>query len=90
MDASFCVEAVEDALLRYGKPEIFNTDQRSQLTGNAFPSMLSENGTAISMDGPNKVFSWPADTGRGLFQPNCFPCSLSPAEAPLMPLRPKT
>ena len=36
MDASFCLAALEDALVRYGKPEIFNTDQGSQFTGAAF------------------------------------------------------
>jgi len=51
MEADFCVEAVEEALARYGAPEIFNTDQGSQFTGEAFTSLLSSNGIAISMDG---------------------------------------
>jgi Integrase core domain len=42
---------VEDALARYGKPEIFNTDQGSQFTGTAFTGTLIKNGIAISMDG---------------------------------------
>src|SRR5436309_3276089 len=50
MEAAFCVETLEDALARHGKPEIFNTDQGSQFTGAAFTSALS-NGIAISMDG---------------------------------------
>jgi len=51
MEAAFCVEALEDALARHGKPEIFNTDQGSQFTGVAFTGVLLENGIAISMDG---------------------------------------
>jgi putative transposase len=51
MEASFCIEALEDALARYGKPDIFNTDQRSQFTGAAFTGVLTEKGIAISMDG---------------------------------------
>lgn len=51
METSFCIEAVEDALQRYGKPEIFNTDQGSQFTSLAFTDLLKQNGIAISMDG---------------------------------------
>ena len=51
MDAGFCIEAVEEALGRYGSPEIFNTDQGSQFTSMAFTGLLRENGIAISMDG---------------------------------------
>src|ERR1700693_2102737 len=51
MEAAFCVETLEDALARHGKPDIFNTDQGSQFTGSAFTSMLAGNGIAISMDG---------------------------------------
>jgi len=51
MEAAFCLETLEDALARYGKPEIFNTDQGSQFTGQAFTSALADNGIAISMDG---------------------------------------
>ncbi len=51
MEAAFCVEALEDALARYGKPDIFNTDQGSQFTGAAFTGVLAKNGIAISMDG---------------------------------------
>ena len=51
MEASFCVEAREEALAKYGKPEIFNTDQGSQFTGAAFTSVLKRNDIAISMDG---------------------------------------
>ena len=51
MEAAFCVETLEDALARHGKPEILNTDQGSQFTGAAFTGVLIENGIAISMDG---------------------------------------
>ena len=51
MDSSFCVEALEDALARYGKPDIFNTDQGSQFTAAAFTGVLAEKGITISMDG---------------------------------------
>jgi transposase InsO family protein len=51
MEAAFCVETLEDALERHGKPESFNTDQGSQLTGAAFTGVLSAHGIAISMDG---------------------------------------
>jgi putative transposase len=51
MEAAFCVEALEGALARHGKPEIFNTDQGSQFTGAAFTGVLIKNGIAVSMDG---------------------------------------
>ncbi len=51
MEAAFCVETLEDALAKHGKPEIFNTDQGSQFTGAAFTGVLAKNGIAISMDG---------------------------------------
>ena len=51
MDAAFCVEALQEALAKYGQPEIFNTDQGSQFTGEAFTEALKARGVAISMDG---------------------------------------
>jgi putative transposase len=51
MDKAFCIEAVEEALARYGKPDIFNTDQGSQFTSAAFTGLLLGNGIKISMDG---------------------------------------
>ena len=47
----FCVEALEEALSRHGKPEIFNTDQGSQFTSDDFTSVLKGAGVKISMDG---------------------------------------
>jgi putative transposase len=51
MDASFCVAALEEALARFGTPEIFNTDQGSQFTSAAFTGTLAAAGVKISMDG---------------------------------------
>ena len=51
MDAGFCVEALNEALSRYGRPEVFNTDQGSQFTSLAFTGVLKNAGVAISMDG---------------------------------------
>jgi putative transposase len=51
MDADFCVEALQEALRRYGTPDIFNTDQGSQFTSTAFTGVLHEAGVQISMDG---------------------------------------
>jgi putative transposase len=60
MDSSFCVEALEEALQKYGKPRIFNTDQGAQFTSAAFTGKLEAAGIAISMD------------GRGRFMDNIF------------------
>jgi len=51
MDVSFCLAALEEAFVRFGKPEIFNTDQGSQFTSEAFTGALAAKGVAISMDG---------------------------------------
>jgi putative transposase len=51
MDAGFCVDALRAAMARYGKPEIFNTDQGSQFTSLDFTGALRDAGVAISMDG---------------------------------------
>jgi putative transposase len=60
LDSRFCVEALEEALARHGKPRIFNTDQGAQFTSAAFTSKLEAAGVAISMD------------GRGRFMDNIF------------------
>ena len=51
MEVAFCLEAVEEALAKHGKPEIFNTDQGSQFTSADFTGLLLDNAIAISMDG---------------------------------------
>jgi putative transposase len=60
LDTDFCLEALREALARFGRPEIFNTDQGSQFTAEAFTKMLRDAGVAISMD------------GRGRFIDNVF------------------
>ena len=55
MDVHFCLEAVEEAIQRYGTPEIMNTDQGSQFTSRAFVGLMKEHEIRISMDGKN---SW--------------------------------
>ena len=51
LTTDFCLEAVEEAIERYGRPEIFNTDQGSQFTSSEFTGLLKANGIRISMDG---------------------------------------
>ena len=51
LDVHFCLEAMEEAIARYGKPEIVNTDQGSQFTSQAFTGLLKEQGIQISLDG---------------------------------------
>ena len=51
MEAEFCVEALKEALERYGKPEIFNSDRGSQFTSLDFTGMLLDAKVSISMDG---------------------------------------
>jgi putative transposase len=60
LSADFCVEALEEALARHGKPEIFNTDQGSQFTSADFIKVLEDAEIAISMD------------GRGAWRDNVF------------------
>lgn len=60
MDVDFCIDAVREAIARWGKPEIFNTDQGSQFTSHDFTKLLKDNGIAISMD------------GRGCWRDNVF------------------
>ena len=60
LETEFCIDAVQEAMARHGKPEIFNTDQGSQFTSAAFTGMLQEQAIAISMD------------GRGAWRDNVF------------------
>ena len=55
MDATFCVDCLEDALRHHGKPEVFNSDQGSQFTSSAFTGVLQREGVAISMDGRGRA-----------------------------------
>ncbi len=54
LESDFCVDALEDALERFGQPEIFNTDQGSQFTATAFTDVLLNRGIKISMDGKGR------------------------------------
>jgi len=60
LTTDFCIDALEEALARFGKPDIFNTDQGSQFTSIAFTSVLHREKIAISMD------------GRGAWRDNVF------------------
>jgi len=51
LDVEFCLEVLEEALARFGRPEIFNTDQGSQFTSPRFTGLLQQTGVRISMDG---------------------------------------
>jgi len=55
LDTGFCREALEEAIEKYGKPEIFNTDQGSQFTSEEFTGVLQKHGIAISMDGRGRA-----------------------------------
>ena len=54
MTVDFCVEALEEALAKFGAPELFNTDQESQFTGDDWTKALQDAGVAISMDGKGR------------------------------------
>jgi len=54
LDTDFCIEALEEALQRFGTPQIFNTDQGSQFTSEAFTDVLKRHGIEISMDGKGR------------------------------------
>ena len=54
LDASFCTEVLEEAIRNFGTPDIFNTDQGSQFTSDAFIGVLRSHGIAISMDGKGR------------------------------------
>jgi len=54
MDTNFCIDALQEAIDRYGRPEIFNTDQGAQFTSEEFTSVLTDNGIKISMDGKGR------------------------------------
>ena len=54
MEADFCVEALKEAIAKYGKPEIMNSDQGSQFTGFEWTQALKDAGIQISMDGKGR------------------------------------
>lgn len=65
MTTDFCVEALEEAIARYGPPEIFNTDQGSQFTSADFTRVLTDNGIKISMDGKGRWLDNVLSSGCG-------------------------
>jgi hypothetical protein len=85
LSADFCIEAVEEAIEHYGKPEIFNTDQGTQFTSDAFTTMLHDHGVAISMDGRvgATTSSWNACGARSSTKRCiCMPTRVSAAPKP--------
>ncbi len=54
MDTGFCIEALEEAIEKHGRPEIFNTDQGAQFTSEVFTGRLKMEGIQISMDGKGR------------------------------------
>ena len=54
MDTDFCIEALNEAIDRYGAPKIFNTDQGAQFTSKAFTGVLKQHDICISMDGKGR------------------------------------
>jgi transposase InsO family protein len=65
MDVSFCLEALDEALDKYGKLEIFNTDQGGQFTSVAFTDRLKQAGIAMSMDGKGRGPTTFSSNGSG-------------------------
>ena len=55
MDTHFCIAALEEAILKYGVPSIFNSEQGSQFTSEAFLSVLQDQGIQINMDGKDRA-----------------------------------
>jgi putative transposase len=56
MEAMFCVDCLEDAMRKHGNPEVFNSDQGTQFTSEAFIGVLKHEGVTISMDGRGRAF----------------------------------
>ncbi len=65
LDTVFCVDCLEEALQRYGNPEIFNTDQGCQFTSESFTSVFKGHGIAISMDGAGEHWTTSLSNGYG-------------------------
>jgi putative transposase len=72
LDASFCVEALAEAIARYGKPEIMNTDQGSQYTGTGWITTLIKADIKISMPLGDFTNHLPVIDGRGRYHDNIF------------------
>jgi len=86
VEAAFCIETLEDALARRGKPDIFNTDQGSQFTGSAFTGVLANNDIAISMDAKGLGGTMSSSSGCGATS-NMSRCICGPTKASARPGR---
>jgi transposase InsO family protein len=75
LGADFCVEVLEEALARHGRPEIFNTDQGSQFTSEDFTGTLKDYGVMISMDGKGRCMDniFTSDNKMRRFRPEKTP-----------------
>ena len=80
MEVDFCLDAVDEALARHGRPEIFNTDQGSQFTSSSFTGLLSDNAIRISMDGrgPGVTTCWSSGCGvrSSMKRSTCVPMTV--------------
>ena len=65
MDAEFCIEALEEALMRFGRPEIFNTDQGSQFTSPRFTGVLEQRACAFQWTGVDGGWTTYSSSGSG-------------------------
>ena len=73
MEVTFCIETLNEAIEKYGRPEIFNTDQGSQFTSDAFIDVLKSNDIQISMDGKGRWVDKEGEVGVGWQrQANCL------------------
>ena len=80
IEVEFCLEAVAEALVRHGKPEIFNTDQGSQFISQAFTGRLRDNAIAISTDGKGRGATTYLSSGSGRRSSmSTFTCTLTTA-----------
>ncbi len=87
MEAAFCVETLEDALARHGKPEIFNTDQGSQFTGEAFTGVLADNTTALRSAWTARALGATTSSSNGCGAPsNMRRCICRPTTASARPV----
>ena len=84
MEAAFCIETLEDALARHGKPDIFNTDQGSQFTGSAFTGVLANNGIAIAWTAKGLGGTMSSSSGYGAAS-NMRRCIYGPTTASARP-----
>ena len=71
LEADFCIEALKEAMAKYGKPEIFNTDQGGQFTSSAFTQVLKDAKVKISMDGKRPALTFLIYIATASARPAC-------------------